>query len=274
MAHPSLLISGLVQGGGLFALRRGRPVRLDRIPSSGIVSTPWGIYRLRFSRSEGLMDRLVDDVVVDTWTVDGASQLHGLILDGDNLAAVDTTTNRVLWLDPHTGALVDKWQASKVPDSWHLNSLTHDPDGRLVVGSFGRWPKTRAWYGRGADRRGELVVVGTGQRVLGGLAAPHSPVSLPDGSWLLTEAFTAALVRYSPTGTLLASITLGGWPRGIAVVDGVAWVGVGDSHRKPMSPPGPHSVTPGKVVAVDLDSMSLVDEVSMPCSGIYDVVVG
>jgi len=282
--RPNLFVSGTTAIPGLFRVIDGEVEQVDGIASSGLALIRGGetgnplLYRLRFDLRKAVLDRLECPAgeplaPVSSWEIPGASQAHGLLPDGPLLAMVDTTSNSVLWVDPADGEVMSTWQASTVPDSWHLNSLAYANTGDLVVGSFGRWETSRGWWGHGPDRKGELISVGNGASILTGLAAPHSPVLTPQG-WLLTESFASALVLYESDAPEPArSLTLGGWPRGLAVVDGIAWVGVSDSERVPFGMP-PHGVTPGKLVAVDIDSWEVLDEIPMPCSAIYDVIEG
>lgn len=76
---------------------------------------------------------------------------------------------------------------------------------------------------------------------------------------------------YGDGGALRKSCVLGGWPVGLAIVGNLAWVGVSGVEREPHALP-PHRGTTGKLVAVDLTTWQVVQEIPMPCAGIYDVL--
>ena len=277
----NLLVSGLVSSQGLYAVTDRQIAQVDAIHSTGLLQTPNSLLRARFggdrpsglARSTSFIDLFVDGKITDTWEVPDSGQLHSLIQDGDQVVAVDTTGNRLLWLNQETGVIERDKQFSTVPDSWHLNSLAWDDD-RLVVSCLGRTATKMGWWGKGPDKIGEVLDVETGLTVLNGLAAPHNPTRFNDG-WLICESFLGELVYYPDewVGDEPTRLVLGGWPRGLLLDGNTAWVGVSDSYRVPSSPP-PHSKSPGKLVAVDLNTWEITQQILMPCSGIYDIVAG
>jgi len=264
-----LLVSGLTPDGGVFRVNDNGCERLDTTPTMGMAQTDRGLFCARLGFKEARVDRLEGGRVAESWLVPGGAHPHDVTLDRGALAVTDTLHDRIVWLDLDDGSVLDQWQATELGDAWHVNTLLPGDD-RLYATHFGRFDGNRGWFGHGPERKGELIEVsGDGPVVLRGLSAPHSPRRFGD-NWLIVNTFEGALSLVAPDSSRLVDVVLGGWPVGLALVDGVAWVGVGDSHRLPSSLP-PHGCTPGKLVGVSTKTWKVVAEVPLPFSGVYAV---
>ncbi len=272
-----LLISCSSSPGGLYLIDayKHESSIVQPIESMGVLNHQEKIVRMRAGRQNAVMDIISADGNMDTHTIPNAGHPHSIVYHDGRFAIADTLNDRVIWVNTKTAAVEREWQATELGDAWHISGLVVD-EGRLFASCFGRFTEDRGWYGNGSEMRGEIFEV-DGEAVVTGLGAPHSPRRL-DGNWLVSNSYEAALsIVDTKTSARIADLVLGGWPTGICLKDGIAWVAVGDSERKP-GEAQPSDATPrrrpstGKLVAVDVDRWVVVDEMPLPCSGVFDVM--
>lgn len=270
-AAPVLLASGLgdTGSGGLFALEDHGPTTLDRLSTTGVAVSDDGtrLARLLWTDEDpqSCGEVLVHDRrgVVRYHRVDELQEPHSLLWSGEDLIAVSTLTNHVLWIDP-AGRVTKRWRAPTAGaggDAWHLNSLVRH-DGRLLVSAFGRFDHHRQWSTPGVRAGAGLVIdVASGATVLRGFSAPHDPLPYEDG-WLICNSADGKLLRLDATGAVLHRVDLGGWTRGLTYDADHVYVGV--------SAPRHHGMD-GSATVRRLDRATLIERRrwELPCSDIF-----
>jgi len=254
-------------GGGLFAYD-GRSVRVvDRLSTTGLDLADGRLLRCLWSDLGSPAELLVYDEhgLLRYQRVDGVANPHDARWLGEDALVVATAQNRVVWLSP-AGLVTRVWQPPGEPDSWHLNSLV-EHRGDLLVCAFGRFQRWRGWDDAGRPASGCLVDVASGEEVLGGLRAPHSP-QFADGAWLLCDSDAGELVRVDGAARRVTRrVRLGGWPRGLALSDHALFVGVSPARRR-----APASAT-ARVEVLDRSSWRRLGTVDLPGREVYDLLL-
>ena len=201
---------------GLALVDGDRVERLDRLPSAGLA----GGQTLARALHDPAETATAGTVVLEggqRHRVDRLTDPHQLAWDGDELVAVATLANAVLWIDRH-GRVARSWRAPGEGDCWHLSGLAVGP-GRTVATAFGRFALHRDWAEQARHARGLVLELPSGSVAVAGLSSPHSPC-LVDGTLALCD---------SGRGDLLVGgrrVHLKGWTRGIAVTARHLVVGV------------------------------------------------
>src|SRR6185437_16241464 len=173
-------------GGGLFAIN-GAVDEVDRVSSTGLYTADGLLLRCLWS-AEGSPAELIayDATGVRRYhRLDGVSAPHDILADADRVLVVATTQNEVQCVAP-SGEVEWRWRAPGEVDSWHLNGLARYHD-RIVVCGFGPFLRRRGWDEHGKPTTGRVVSLDTGEPVLEGLRAPHSPW-YGDGTWLVCDS--------------------------------------------------------------------------------------
>src|SRR5262249_29907968 len=155
--------------------------------------------------------------------IDSLREPHDLVWNGQTFLAVSTLSNSVLWISP-SGEVTRTWRADGDGDAWHLNSL-FPVNGTVVAAAFGRFSNHREWSNGRAAGAGIVFDLKTGVDVVNGLSCPHHP-RLIAGSWLICNSAERELVLAdAASGAIERRIALQGWTRGLAVDNGVIYVG-------------------------------------------------
>jgi hypothetical protein len=148
-------------------------------------------------------------------------------------------------------------------DSWHLNCVTRR-DGVWFatmfgpVGAFGGSSPAR-------ERAGRIVELSTGEEVVGGLTAPHTPRWF-DGAWLVCNSARGELLAVEErTGRIVRQVTCGDWTRGIAWDD--AFLYVGNSRRRMALDSFEHA----EIVVLDRATWSVAERIRLPVQEVYDL---
>jgi hypothetical protein len=197
--------------------------------------------------------------------LDGVGDPHDVLRDGELTVVVATQQNRVVWFRPD-GTPARVWQPGTEPDSWHLNSLTRH-NGRLLVSAFGQFSRRKEWELLGRPASGCVLDLESGQLIIDGLSAPHTPRWV-DGHWLVCNSATGELLAVDRGRERRTLATLAGWARGLAVSESLYLVGV--------SPPRHAEESLGALSRVALVSRALggvIAEVEVPAREIYDLVL-
>jgi len=232
-AALTLLASGLGASGGAFALQADGFRALDAASTTGLAVSDDGrlLARVLWNEDEKGAGELLlydEDGVVVYRRLDALREPHAALWHGEELVLVSTLENALLWVN-RSGEVVREWRAPGIGDCWHLNGLVVH-DGRLLVSAFGRFTRHREWAEPGArEGRGILFDPWTGADVLAGLSCPHDPTPV-DGGWLVCNSAAGAITRLDGDGTPLATRSLGGWPRGLAVDGDRVYLGI-SAHR-------------------------------------------
>jgi acetolactate synthase I/II/III large subunit len=267
-AGRTVVVSGFDPGGGdrggVWGWDGGPLRALEPYSTTGLRMHAGALIRCRWNDSRRHADLLVTEPDGRSWgaRVDGVGNPHDVLGDGEHVAVVATEQNEVVWFD-RTGTRVRSWRAAGEPDSWHLNSLVRH-GGRILVCAFGRFARRKEWDRRGRPASGCVVDLASGEVVLAGLRAPHTP-RLVDGCWLVCNSADGELLAVGPDGTRVLA-RFDGWPRGLAVTPHAVHVGV--------SPPR-HQLdradAPSRVVSLDRRSWRVLAEVEVPAREVYDL---
>jgi hypothetical protein len=148
-----------------------------------------------------------------------ASDVHGLLLVGDDIIAVVTGANEIVRVNRE---LPDKpepvWcDVDGAGDRDHLNDLTRLPDGKLLASRFGPRMPERV-------RSGSVMDVHSGRVMLAGLREPHSPVWWNDHLYVL-ESPTGDLIRGGPELVPERVTGILGYARGLYIDDDYIAIG-------------------------------------------------
>ena len=255
-------------GGGLFAYDGKNLEQLDTLSTTGLALADGRLGRLLWSSGDaGSVGELMvyDEAGVERYVrIDSLREPHDLVWNGQTFLAVSTLSNSVLWISP-SGEVTRTWRADGDGDAWHLNSL-FPVNGTVVAAAFGRFSNHREWSNGRAAGAGIVFDLNTGVDVVNGLSCPHHP-RLIAGSWLICNSAERELVLAdAASGAIERRIALRGWTRGLAVDNGVIYVGESADRVEP---------APGELASVAMierQTWSVVDRIPLPCAEVFDVI--
>ncbi len=245
--------------GGLVCLHDAGALVVDKIDSTGLCVS--GDLVHRFGRGMRTLFTYGPEGARSLLRLPGAIDVHDVLVVGEELIAVSTGTNEVLWFDVQ-GRVRRRWKAPGERDAWHLNCLW-EADGRLFVSAFGRFSEHRGWCGKCVGT-GFVMDLESGREVMSGLNGPHNP-RLIDGDWVVCDSHVSALIVQAPDGSR-RTVSLGGFTRGLAFDAGYFYVGV-NSDRKTAT-----TESFANVAVVDRASLEVVRRIEIPFPEIYDIV--
>lgn len=261
---------GADTGGGLFELSGGEFHRVDPLSSMGLFSTTEHLFRVLYvpGQDRSGAELLVYDArgVQRYSRLDNVSQIHDIAWDGQQLLAVATDTNEVLWLNAD-GSRDRSWSAGGGHDSWHLNNLLLE-NGRIFVSAFGQFENDRGWDA-GASGHGLVMDLATRETVLTGLNYPHNP-RLVNGRWIVCNSADCAVVEFENSRSAIARrAQLRGWTRGVAIAGD--YIFVGESVKRGAGRSfGGGSAT---VAVVDSKTFDVIGRYELPCDEVYDLAL-
>ena len=265
-----LLISCLGEdtGGGLFAFDGERVELVDRLTCTGLAVTENRLLRVLPSGAESAVSELLiyDNVGVRQYCrLDGVSDPHDLLWDGESIAIVSTATNSVIWISP-AGEVIRECRLPGDGDSWHVNSLWKDATG-CYLSAFGRFERHRQWTQHKIDGAGLVIDMASGETVLSGLDQPHHPRHV-DGSWIICNSARGELLQVDgSTGTIQRRRTLAGYTRGLAITDEAIFVG--QSAKRSLR----EQLATASIAILDRQRWEVCAEIQVPCREVYDVVI-
>lgn len=270
-ADRALVATGLLRGAGLFVRDPGGWRRLDHLASTGLAVSPDGqqVARALWTSDDPQThgELIISDATgaLRYLRVDELQEPHGLVWDRDDVVAVSTLRNALLWIDA-AGRVTRRRTFPGDGDAWHVNCPAW-AGSRLVATAFGQHDRHRDWAAPGAMAGGGIIVdVESGTPIATGLSAPHDPVPLPGGGWLVCDSKTHRLLRLDHAGTITGAADLGGWTRGL-VVDGDE-IHVGVSVRRWDGGDGTASV-----VTLRRDDLTVLGREPLPCDEIFALVL-
>jgi Domain of unknown function (DUF4915) len=268
LGDARVIVSGFGKwGGGLFDLTNGVPEALDDLPTSGLALGGGKLWRVL--RAPGEQTSTCELMAYDARGV-RSYQRYDTIRDPhdvrwfDGAPHISSSWDDAVWrVDPGADEPDLVWQASTVPDGWHVNSLVA-VDGALHVCAFGRFDRHKGWKESGRDGAGFVHDLASGRDVLVGLAHPHTPRRRGD-RWYVCESTRGSLTELSADGTVRRRARVDRFTRGLAFVGPFALVG-GNAHRE-------QDDDRGEIAVVDLRSFAVVERIAMPCLEVYDILV-
>ena len=255
-------------GGGLFALLDGQIERIDHLSGTGLWVGGGSLLRLlRATEPDCPGEILVYDRkgVARYYRVDGLTDPHDILRDGDHYVAVSTLTNSILWISDR-GEIVKCWKAPGDGDAWHLNSLLR-LNGELYCSAFGSFERHREWCDHADEPTGFLWNLDRSALVVGGLSHPHHPRFF-DGAWAVCNSMTRELLQIDPdSGSVRRRVKLNGYTRGFAVSG--HWLFVGESANRK----DPEAARTASIAILSRSDWRLVDRICLPCREVYDLQI-
>jgi uncharacterized protein (TIGR03032 family) len=161
--------------------------------------------------------------------VTGDIAVHDLAFAAGELWIVATAFSCLATLDGGH-SFVPRWAPRFITrllpeDRCHLNGLAVRDDRVAYVTALGQSDEARGWR-PGKAEGGVLIDVDSSEVVLGGLSMPHSPRWHRGRLWLLESGKGALCVADLETGSVEVVAELPGFTRGLAFLDGIAFVGL------------------------------------------------
>jgi acetolactate synthase-1/2/3 large subunit len=255
-------------GGGLFAFDGATLQVIDRVSSAGLRVAGDRIIRLlRAPISTGGGEFVFYDArgVRQYFRLDELSDGHFFAWDGGHIVLASTGTNSVLWVSL-SGAVDRVWRIPGDGDSCHLNEVVLH-DNRLFVCVFGQYGDYRGYKGRERSGDGYVFDLETGEKVVRGLCAPHSPRYF-DGAWAVCNSMRNEFVQFESDGlTPKRTALLDGFTRGVAVSDG--YIFVGESDRRASANGG----KAGSIAVLSRSTFEKVARIPLPFEEISDLTL-
>jgi uncharacterized protein (TIGR03032 family) len=161
--------------------------------------------------------------------VTGDIAVHDLAFAGGELWLVATAFSCLATLDG-AHSFVPRWTPSFITslapeDRCHLNGLAVR-DGRVAqVTALGVTDEPGGWRS-GKATGGVLVDVATSEVAIAGLSMPHSPRWHDGRLWLLESGTGSLCIADLDGGSVQVVAELPGFTRGLAFIDGIAFVGL------------------------------------------------
>jgi hypothetical protein len=182
--------------------------------TAGLVNTPSGLVAVEQvlgGKSTILTDYSLQLEPTGTQILPDIADGHDLRPFRDGWVIADTGHDRVALVNAQ-GAAKTFWNGSKAnTDTQHVNSV-EVYDGRVLATAFGDKPQA-GWRG---STNGYVVDCQTGNKIVTGIAQPHSLIAA-EGSLWWCESATSAIWHYTPQSGAKKYATLNGYLRGLLV---------------------------------------------------------
>jgi uncharacterized protein (TIGR03032 family) len=255
-------------GGGLLYHDGQAWIAIDDVSTTGLFVSGDELIRILWAPSQVAEQtsilRYTSDGNVRQVAVEGLTDPHDVLWDGQHYVAVSSFQDSVLWITSE-GTVVRRFQPARGEDCWHLNSLfIHDHV--LYATAFGRFDVPRGWKEHQRDGTGVLFHLGTGVDIVVGLDCPHTP-RFESGQWIVCNAATSDLRIFSGLGKLVARVPLQDWVRGLAIAD--EYLLVGESINRQLT----DEIRGASVAVLDRRSHSVLARLRLPFREVYDLVL-
>jgi acetolactate synthase-1/2/3 large subunit len=255
---------------GLFSYDGETVTKIDDFPCSGLSVANGRLFRLSGQRAIEGAEILVYDRggVVRFARYAEMSDPHNILaLDDGTVLVVSTFDNAIVALD-RDGTATTFYRAADAPDAWHLNCITRH-EGRIYATAFGRFSRSHQWQHSERDT-GILFDVASGEDVITGLMHPHSPLRDRD-AWLVCDSGTDSVLRIRD-GHAPERVDVGGFSRGMCIVDDRVYVAVSRVRATLRNPAAVRHPGPGWLSVIDRADWREVERVPMPCSSMGTVL--
>lgn len=159
----------------------------------------------------------------------GEIQGHQLAWVGEELWVVNTLFSCLCTLDK-SYSFVPRWRppfisALAAEDRCHLNGLALSDGQPKYATALAETDKAQGWRA-GKASGGCLIDIPTGRTVARGFAMPHSPQVHQGRVWLLDSGKGSLVTVDTATGQADTVASFPGYTRGLAMIDGWAFVGL------------------------------------------------
>ncbi len=255
-------------GGGFLHHNGQRWITIDDVSTTGLFVADNELIRIlwapsQYAESTSILHYTGQGITRQV-SVDGLTDPHDVLWDGQHYVAVSSIVDSVLWITVE-GRIINRFQPAPGPDCWHLNSLLMH-EGVLYATAFGRFEEPRGWVGHQNDGAGMLFRMDTGEDLLTGLSCPHTP-RLESGKWVVCNSATSDLRAYSAAGELLRCVQLQDWIRGLVITD--KYLLVGESASRQLT----NDVRGATVAVLDRETWTVLDRLRLPYREVYDLVL-
>ena len=253
------LLVSCPNGGGLFLLHEGEAVKLDPLDTTGLDVRESRVVRAIQPSTLVMLDASPFELPGEGAGID---DLHDALIDGGAYYVISTHGNEVVKFDSE-GVEQHRWTFPGERDAWHINCLARW-NGRLVFSAFADRPKHRAYKEPPFDV-GFVQDLESGERPITRLSQPHSLVA--DGEDLLLANSGESEIRaYNRSGALLRKRYLDGYTRGLALREGVLYVGLSKSRNIDTE-----NMSSAAVVALDAATWEEIGRIRLPVDEIYAI---
>jgi hypothetical protein len=267
----SLVVSCLGDGdtgGGLLYYDGQAWIAIDDVSTTGLFVSGDELIRILWAPSQAASGTSIlhyaTDGSVRQVAVEGLTDPHDVLWDGQHYIAVSSINDSILWITTE-GTVVRRFKPARGDDCWHLNSLfIHEHV--LHATAFGRFEVPRGWVEHQRDGTGVLFRLDTGVDVVIGLDCPHTP-RFESGQWIVCNASSSDLRVFSALGELVSRVPLQDWVRGLAIAD--EYLLVGESINRQLT----DEVRGASVAVLDRKSLTVLARLRLPYREIYDVVL-
>lgn len=257
----NLLVSA-PNSGAFFVLRHGVAYRLDSLGTTGVHAIAGTVYR----GVQPCTLKIYGQQVANIGGLGGAlDDIHDVAVLDDRLFVVGTERNEVVRLSL-AGEIEQRWTLPGERDSSHLNCIAKWGT-RIVYSCFGDF-QTHRGYKSNTLERGLVRDLCSGEILISGLSQPHSPTQCGE-NLLLANSGLQEIREYNPHGTLVRAKKLGAYTRGLALRDGVLYVGL--SSPRPGNDPVLTDYC-SQLLALDKDSWEEIARIELSVGEIYSVV--
>jgi hypothetical protein len=214
--------------------------------------------------------------------LEGCKDAHSVVFQDGYVYVVSTGTNEIYRAHFQGGALKDEelyWQFPGVRydrDEIHLNGMTVD-GGRLICSCFGEKTEDGSW-----GTNGRIIYLDTGEIIREKLKHPHTPL-IAGNRLFFAESATDKVYAYEKSErgiwVLDKELQLGGYTRGLALMDGYLLVGISASRKVSRSQKtvisDPLYSPDAAVVTIDLVSYDQKSAVNLSLYGreVYDLML-
>lgn len=158
----------------------------------------------------------------------GTTDIHDLVFGNDKLWAVNTLFSCICTID-HNHSFTPQWQPNFIDDllpedRCHLNGMDFIDGEPAVVSALGQGNTKESWR-ENLISGGIIIDVPNNKILLDGLAMPHAPRLFGSKLYFLQSAL-GLLSIYELTTGKQTDIPLPGFPRGMAIHDGLLFIGM------------------------------------------------
>lgn len=253
------LLVSCPNGGGLFLLHEGEAIKLDPLNTTGLDIHEHRVVRAIQPSTLVMLDASPIELPGEGAGID---DLHDALIDGESYYVISTHGNEVVKFDSK-GVEQHRWTFPGERDAWHINCLVRW-NGRMVFSAFADRPEHRAYKEPPFDV-GFVQDLETGERPITGLSQPHSLVV--DGERLLLANSGESEIRaYDRSGAMLRKRSMDGYTRGLALWDGVLYVGLSKSRNIDTE-----DMSGAAMVALNATTWEEIGRIRLPVNEIYAI---